>query len=106
MYYVDDAASKKRVEDLQNSLNKCFNAIEQVCDDIDSIYKVLNQLRSYDGARASSNQEITQENETVGKVVVGYRYSTWNISISGDENIAHSLKGLDAARDNLNELIF
>ena len=105
MYYVDDAASKKRVEDLQNSLNKCFNAIEQVCDDIDSIYKVLNQLRSYDGARASSNQEITQENETVGKVVVGYRYSTWNISISGDENIAHSLKGLDAARDNLNELM-
>lgn len=105
MYYVDDAASKKRVEDLQNSLNKCFNAIEQVCDDIDSIYKVLNQLRSYDGARASSNQEITQDNETVGKVVVGYRYSTWNISISGDENIAHSLKGLDAARDNLNELM-
>lgn len=105
MYYVDDAASKKRVEDLQNSLNKCFNAIEQVCDDIDSIYKVLNQLRSYDGARASSNQEITQENETVGKVVVGYRYSTWDISISGDENIAHSLKGLDVARDNLNELM-
>lgn len=105
MYYVDDAASKKRVEDLQNSLNKCFNAIEQVCDDIDSIYKVLNQLRSYDGARASSNQEITQDNETIGKVVVGYRYSTWNISISGDENIAHSLKGLDAARDNLNELM-
>lgn len=105
MYYVDDAASKKRVENLQNSLNKCLNAIEQVCDDIDSIYKVLNQLRSYDGARASSNQEITQDNETVGKVVVGYRYSTWNISISGDENIAHSLKGLDAARDNLNELM-
>ena len=58
------------------------------------------------GLYQSSNQEITQDNETIGKVVVGYRYSTWNISISGDENIAHSLKGLDAARDNLNELIF